>query len=222
MRRFAVLALLALAGCGVAPESESAQAIIGGPLLATGGSACPYGGTFLPSYDFEKYNASVDPWGSNIGVVVAYPDGTGNYTVYGVDYPYTQPFWFMRNVTDSGLAQLWGDPQTRRDCGGGQGNPGGGSAPKSSPPPCTLSGVCLPTTIATDATNSFRFGPFGTTNTLLCQAHGGGGCVPLGCSAFYPTCGTHADGCGGNIYCGACRTCPCGGTYPRCYTCGTF
>jgi hypothetical protein len=223
MRRLAVVALMTIAGCGVGPSGEGESAVSSAPYPGFGGGGtCPYGGSFFDA-SYQVYSSSSNPWGSHTGVIVIY-GSDDNWTAIGTDDPYTQAFWYMLNATNADVNQFESYPQSRRDCSGGQGNPGAGSSPKGGPPPCLRPGICLPSSIAGDVGNAYSYGPYGLTNSFMCRQWGGGGCVPLGCSSFSPRCGGHADGCGGSIYCGACPpphgSCPCGGVYPnRCLLC---
>ena len=207
-RSLTLTLLVTLAGCGMAPTAETEARL---------GSGCTGGEIFVP-FSAEVVTSSVDPWkGSQIGVVVAY--GTSDsWSLFGVDDATGAVDWYMVGATNADLNKLESYPQSMRDCSGGQNSPGSGGSPKGTPDPNTL-GICAPSTLAADAVSAYSYGPLGV-NYYYCQSYGGGGCVPRVCTVGM--CGTQANGCGGNIYCGVCHTCPCGGTYPRCLVCSTF
>jgi len=207
MRSVILVALLGVAGCGVAPTGEDVAGLAG---------VC---GTNIPiSGSLEIWTSTTNPWGGHPGVVTVYPNGDGTYWAFGSDPDTSHTYWFMRAATKADIDRFEAYPQSQRNCDGNA-TGGGGSSPKGTPDP-QFDGVCAPSTLYADAGWEYLFGPLVDPWTDYC-ALDGAGCVLLSCWDYSPSCGSHPNGCGGTLSCGSCTGhCPCGGVWPnRCLVC---
>jgi hypothetical protein len=226
-RLLTLVTLITVAGCGAAPSGESTAAIdnnaINNPAIGCGSDY------FAVDVKLGVGTSTVDPWGSQTGTVVIY-GADPNLVIYGWNDTTKAVAWFMNGGTDADVTNFESYPQSRRFCGGGTDNPGGGSG-KGPPDPRWL-GQCAPNTLPSpDAFDSYWYGPYGTGNKWpignnWCSHYGEGGCVPQSCSALHLGCGWQTNNCGRSVYCGYCpppppppNGCECGGTYPHCRLC---
>lgn len=211
-RLFTFATLIAIAGCGAAPSGESSAAF----------AALCDPGYFPVSLSLAVSSSTYDPWGTQTGVVVVYGDDP-NLEIYGFNDTTGTVAWFMDYGTYNDVINFESYPQSRRFCGGGTNNPGGGSG-KGEPPDPRWLGQCAPSTLPSpDAFDSYWYGPYGESNlwpvgNSWCSKYGEGGCVPQSCSALHLGCGSQLNNCGREVYCGNCpkpTKCECGGTYPN-------
>ena len=218
----AIAVALAFAGCGVAPTGESPAALA---ASSTGGGSTGLFGCgpdyFAVPVSLGVATSTVDPWGSHTGVVVVYGEDP-NLVIYGYDSGASAVIWFMNGGTYADVTNFESYPQSRRFCGGGTDNGGGGTG-KAPPDPRWL-GQCAPNTLPSpDAFDAYWYGPYDLGNKWpvgdsWCSNYGEGGCVPQSCRALGLGCGYQTNNCGQSIYCGACprpTKCECGGTYPN-------